>query len=186
IFIAGHGVTLGQRYFFIPHEFKRSEGDMETDIRNQGLPHDELGDMLAEVPSLKRVIIFDTCQSGGALAINRTARDPFAFRGALVRLSRAQGHYVIGASAASQQAQETSQLKHGLLTYTLLAGMKAVNEGPLVGQTVNASDKVVKVRDWFGYAQDKVPLLTKLYFGEEQFIEFTGRGESFPVLPLPE
>ncbi|MCA9022063.1 MAG: hypothetical protein KDA74_18070, partial [Planctomycetaceae bacterium] len=100
--------------------------------------------------------------------------------------SRAQGHYVIGASAATQQAQEAAQLKHGLLTYTLLAGMKAVKDGPLVGQNVISSDKIVNVRDWFGYAQDKVPLLTKLYFGEEQFIEFTGCGESFPVLPLPE
>jgi hypothetical protein len=43
---------------------------------------------------------------------------------------------------------------------------------------------VAEVRDWFTFAQDKVPLLTRLYFGEEQFIGFSGHGESFPLLPL--
>jgi len=36
------------------------------------------------------------------------------------------------------------------------------------------------------FAQDKVPLLTKLYFGEEQFVGFSGQGNSFPVLPVGE
>ena len=44
----------------------------------------------------------------------------------------------------------------------------------------------MNVRNWFGFAQDEVPALTKVYFGQEQFIRFTGSGSDFPILPLPE
>ena len=187
LFLAGHGTTLGQRYYFIPHEFQNKSDRYEEDIRQQGLPSDVLGDMLAKVPALKRVVIFDTCQSGGALAL-RTTRDPFAFRGALERLSRAQGVFTIAASAASAEAQEVPDLKHGVLTYALLAAMGAVEQGPLAtrGMKPKNDNKVAHIRDWFSFAQDNVPLLTKLYFNEEQFVGFTGQGESFPILPLDE
>jgi WD40 repeat protein len=186
VFLAGHGTTLGQRYYFIPHEFKHKAEQLEEDIRQQGLTHDVLGDMLARVPALKRVLIFDTCQSGGALPLATGARDPFVFRGALERLSRTQGIFTIAATAATDQAQEAPQLKHGVLTYALLAGLGAVSEGPLVGQTVSPTGEahVAEVREWFNYAQDKVPLLTKLYFGQEQFVGFSGQGATFPVLPV--
>lgn len=67
-------------------------------------------------------------------------------------------------------------MKHGILTYALLAGLGVVSEGPLVGQTVHPAGEVhvAEVREWFNYAQDKVPLLTKLYYGQEQFVGFSG------------
>src|SRR5262249_46600836 len=153
---------------------------LTDDIRDQGLPSDVLGDWLAKVPALKRVVIFDTCQSGGALALNQTGRDPFAFRGALERLSRAQGVFTIAATAANDQAQESPQLKHGVLTYALLAGMGAVQEGPLAAQPIKAGGPtpVIEVKDLFEYAQEKVPLLTKLLFGQEQFVGYSVHGSS--------
>ncbi len=185
LFLAGHGTTLGQRYYFIPHEFKARADSLEDDIRSQALAGDALGDLMSRVPALKRVIIFDTCQSSSVLPVQRTVRDPFAFRGALERLSRAQGCFTIAATAATSQAHEVDQLGHGLLTYALLAGVGAVKQGPLTGQTAaDAGQRTVEVRDWFSFAQEKVPLLTRLYLGEEQFVGFSGQGQSFPVLPL--
>jgi hypothetical protein len=185
VYLAGHGTTLGQRYYFIPHDFDPKKDKLEDDIRDQGIAGDVLGDWVEKVPALKRVLIFDTCQSGGALPVSRTARDPFAFRGALERLSHARGFFTIAAAAASESAQEIPELKHGMLTYALLAGAGAITEGPLANQAIKATadDKTVEVREWFSFAQDKVPLLTRLYLGQEQFIGFTGQGESFPVLP---
>ena len=184
VFLAGHGTVVGQRYYFIPHEYKTKSGELEEDIRQQGLAGDILGDWLAAVPALRRVVIYDTCQSGGAISIARTARNPFAFRGALERLSRAQGVFTIAATAAGDEAQEVPQLGHGVLTYSLLAGLGAADEGPLTGQGIKTTESdVVDVRDWFSFAQDKVPLLTKLYFGREQFVAFSGHGQSFPILP---
>jgi uncharacterized caspase-like protein len=186
LFLAGHGMTLGQRYYFLPHEFQSKADRLEDDVREQGLTIDSMGDLMEKVPALKKVVILDTCQSGAALPVRLVARDPFAFRGAIERLSRSQGLFMIAAAAAGDQAQESQELKHGVLTYALLAGLGAVDSGPLAKQLAKASDdsRLVEIRDWFGYAQDKVPLITRLYFNQEQFICFRGEGESFPVLPL--
>ena len=185
VFLAGHGTVVGQRYYFLPHEYHTKADKVEDDIRQQGLAGDVLGDWLAAVPALKRVVIYDTCQSGGAIGIARTARNPFAFRGALERLSRAQGVFTIAATAAGDEAQEVPELGHGVLTYALLAGLGAVDVGPLKKQAIEPKEgKLVEVRDWFSFAQDKVPVLTKYHFGREQFVAFSGHGQSFPVLPL--
>ncbi|MBI3467792.1 MAG: caspase family protein [Planctomycetes bacterium] len=187
VFLAGHGTMVGQRYYFIPHEFRRQEGKtLEEDVRRQALPVDELGDQLSMVPALKRVVVFDTCQSGGAIGLSRTARDAFAFRGAIERLSRSQGVFTIGATAAGDEAQEVTELKHGVLTYALLAGLRAVDEGPLQGQGIRPSnpDQVADVLDWFSFASGQVPRLTKQYFGRSQDVQTSGLGSSFPILPL--
>ena len=184
VFLAGHGTTVGQRYYFIPHDFESEADELEDDIRTQGLPGDVLGDWIGAVPALKRVVIFDTCQSGGTIRISRTARSPFAFRGALERLSRSQGIFTLAATSATDEAQEVPDLGHGVLTYALLAAMGAVDQGPLRTQPLKRSEEhVVQVRDWFSFAQDKVPRLTSLYFGEEQFVGFSGSGSDFPILP---
>jgi hypothetical protein len=40
------------------------------------------------------------------------------------------------------------------------------------------------VREWFAFAQDQVPALTKVYFGQEQFVRFVASETNFPILPL--
>jgi WD40 repeat protein len=186
VFLAGHGTTIGQRYFFITHEFKTKADKLEQDISEQGLAGDVLGDYVGAVPALKRVMIFDTCQSGGTISLTPTARNPFSFRGAMERLSRAQGVFTLAAAPATADAQELPQLGHGVLTYTLLAALGSAKGGPLEGQSLKPQGNVVEVRDWFAYAQDKVPLLTRLFFNQEQFVGFSGQGASFPVLPAKE
>ena len=184
-FLAGHGTTVGQRYYFIPHEFANRAERLDDDIKNQGLAGDVLSDGLGAVAALKRILIFDTCQSGGNITVQRTSRNPFAFRGALERLSRDQGIFTIAATAATADAQEVPQLGHGVLSYALLAALGAVEGGPLEQQPLKSLDgNVVGVREWFSYAQDKVPQLTKVYFGQEQLVGFSGQGNNFPVLPV--
>lgn len=48
---------------------------------------------------------------------------------------------------------------------------------------MRTADNPLDVRDWFGFAQDKVPSLTKLYFGHEQFVGISDQGKSFSLLP---
>ena len=187
IFLAGHGTTIGQRYYFIPHEFQAADGKpLGEEIRRQGLPADELGDCVRKVPALKRLLIYDTCQSGGAVALSRTARDPFAFRGAIERLSRAEGLFTIAAAAAGEEAQEVAELGHGILTYTLLAGLQAIDRGPLHGQGLRPGNKerTADVLEWFRFASDQVPRLTKQYYGRAQDVEMSNQGRNFPVLPV--
>lgn len=188
LFLAGHGAMVGQRYYFITQEFRNQpDKSRDEDIRRQGMPVDELGDFLSMGAALKRMLILDTCASGAAVDLFRVAsRNPFALRGDIERLSRSQGVYVVAASAATEEAKEADELGHGILTYTLLAGLKAVHRGPLERLAVQPSgpNQMVDVLEWFSFASGHVARLTKRYCGQEQNVHMAGRGGSFPVLPL--
>jgi len=189
VFFAGHGTMVGQRYFFIPAEFRQTAGKtLADDVKAQGFAGDELADLMGATPCLKRILVLDTCASGGAVVVATTARNPFAFRGAVERLSRAQGVFTIAAAAATEEAQEVKELGHGILTYTLLAGLKAVKSGPLESEGLkpNNPEQVAEVLEWFGFASGQVPRLMKKYFGKEQDVQSSGQGASFPVLPVRE
>ncbi len=186
VFLAGHGTLVGQRYYFIPHDFRRKADSLDDDVRSQGLAADVLGDAVASVPALKRILIFDTCASGGALGVGRQGKEPFAFRGAIEQLGQHQGIFTIAASAAGEEAQEIDTLGHGVLTYTLLSALGAAKAGPLQEQGLQPSNLqgLVDVLEWFSYASGQVPRLTKQYLGSEQDVQTSGQGTSFPVLPL--
>jgi hypothetical protein len=145
-----------------------------------------LGDHVTSVRALRRILVFDTCSSGGALGLTKTSRNPFAFRGAVERLARNEGCHVIAAAAATEEAKEVRELGHGLLTYALLAGLKAVDRGPLEERSVRPAspEGVVDVLEWFGFAAGHVPQLARCYFGREQEVVPQTDGRSFPVLPL--
>jgi len=188
VFLAGHGRMVGQRYYFIPHDFRGQADALDEDIRQQGLAADVLGDALSRVSASKRLLIFDTCASGGALGLSRENRDAFAFRGAIEKLGQQQGVFAIAASSAGAEAQEIEDLGHGVLTYALLAGLKAVRSGPLDGLSVQPAspDGMADVLEWLSYASGHVPRLTKSFLGREQEVQVAGQGVSFPVLPTSE
>jgi len=187
VFLAGQGVSLGSQYYFLPSDYAQGGGSPAESVQRQGLPAADLGEAMAAAGALKRLLVFDTGQSGSRAGAARTARNPFAFRGEIERLSRAQGAFTIAASAVSEQAKEVPELKHGVLTYTLLAGLRAAGEGPLAKQWIEpaSDDRVADVLEWFGFAASHAPQLSARYFGQEQDIQHASAGTSFPVLPVP-
>jgi len=187
VFLSGHGEMVGQRYYFIPHEFRRQAATVEDDIRQQGLPADVLGDAIREVPAGNRLLVFDTCASGGALGLSRQGGNAYAFQEAIQTLGKERGVFAIAASSAGAEAQEIEDLGHGVLTYALLAGLRATKPGgPLENLAVRPSspDGTVDVLEWFSYASGHVPRLTKRHLGIEQEVQMSGLGRSFAVLPL--
>lgn len=184
VFVSGHGALVESNFYFLPHEFERQSASLEHDIRSQGLPAASIGDWLAEVPALKRMIVFDTGQSGSSLPIAKTSRNPFAFRGAIERLSRSQGAFTIASASVSDEAKEVEELGHGILAYSMLAGLNAVSDGPLSGQSVqpSSSDKVASAVELFSFASSRTRQLGKQFFGQEQEVQFSSSGMTFPVL----
>jgi uncharacterized caspase-like protein len=190
IFFAGHGAMVGQRYYFVPHEFNNSEGNVADDaLRSQGLAADEIGDEIAKISALKRLVVFDTCASGGAIRLNKQGADPFAFRGALDQLGKEGGTFTLAAVSSDAEAQEIKELGHGILSYCLLAGAGAINNGPLLDRSLqSASGDSADVLEWFSYAVGNVPRISRQYSGTEQQVQLGGTGKAFPVLrvmPLP-
>ncbi len=189
VFLAGHGMVIdNDQYHFLPSDFRQSAANLADDVRKQGVSWASLGQWLAAVPSLKRLLVFDSCNSGAVVGRVGAGRNPFALREATERLARAQGIFTIAAAAVGQEAKEVRQLGHGVLTYCLLAGLNAVADGPLQGLPIRPEQRrdTADVLEWFGYAQTHVPTLTKRYFDREQDVQFNLSGDSFPVLPLKE
>ncbi len=61
VFIAGHGKTLTDGepgYYFLPSDVS------VDDLRATGIPFDELEAVLAAVPSRRKLLLLDTCESG--------------------------------------------------------------------------------------------------------------------------
>lgn len=186
VFMAGHGTMLDQRYYFIPQELRKQASPWEDEIRQRAIPAEELSECLGGAKALRRVLIFDTCAASGATGALVKGYAGFEIRGAMERLGRTQGIFTIAASDATQEAQESAELGHGVLSYALLAGLNAVQQGPLAGRSVHPAspDRVVNITEWFSYAMGQVPRLTEKLYGTNQNIQATSYGNGFPVLPL--
>jgi hypothetical protein len=186
VFLAGHGVLVEQCYYFLPHDFQQRKGkDLAEDVHDKGLPATVICELLGTSPALKRLLILDTCASGGAVDLFRAgSRSAFGLRGEVERLSRSQGICMLAAAAANQEAKESEPLGHGILTYALLGALRAVDKGPLkpVGDPPE-DNRVIDVMEWLAFADRQVPQLAHDYGQQAQNVQFAGRG-NFPVLPL--
>ena len=178
---------VGQRYYFLPHDFDRKASALSDDVRDQGLAADVLGRRSCESPGGK------TSADSGHLRLRRCAgNQPSRARSFCVpgsdRETRSHARRLspIAASSATEEAREIKQLGHGVLTYTLLAGLQGVESGPLKEKWVrsNSADGAVDVLDWLSFAAGEVPRLTARYTGEIQDIQVGGKGSSFPILTL--
>jgi hypothetical protein len=189
--LSGHGIMLGKLYYFVPADFLRTAGNtLEDDVRKQAVPNDELCDHLRGIKALKKLVILDTCHSGGAVddLLKTRRRNPFALGETVTEMNRNEGLFVLAASATEQGAREIDDLGHGLLTYTLLAAANAVEKGPLVdkGMKPTGPGGTIDVSMWFNHASGQVPNLMRKYTSRPQSPETGISGSSFPLLPARE
>jgi uncharacterized caspase-like protein len=167
VYLAGHGETVAEDWFFIPHDVIAPE--QPDKLRLGGLSSQELALELKNIPARKIVILIDACKSGAAASGFRGLQD----RRALAQLSRASGTHLIAATTKEQLASELPTLGHGVFTYTLLQGLqgKAASGG-----------KDVTARKLMVYVEQALPELTKRYRAEEQYPVVNSTGMDFPLV----
>lgn len=190
VHISGHGVTQGQRYYFLPHDFSIPAGkDTAAAVRAGGFPAEELTALVLGVKASNRVLVLDTCEGGG-IAPPKNGDLKKEREAVFSKLDPSGGLFVITAAAAGEQAQEPKELGHGVLTYALLAGLHAVDHGPLVvGDRVPPRPKpnrdgAVNVFAWLGYASSQFPGLMFRYYGKEQQAGQISNGKDFLILTV--
>ncbi|MFH1982499.1 MAG: caspase family protein [Pseudomonadota bacterium] len=166
IYLAGHGESLDDKWYFIPHDLTYPE--RPEDIQAKGISSDTISEHIKTIPAQKILVLIDACKSGAVLVALRGFED----RKSLSQLSRATGVHVIAASAKDQYAAEVQALGHGVFTYTLLEGLR----GKAAGGT-----GVVTVRKLMGYVEEHLPDLTKKYKQEAQYPVVDSRGMDFPL-----
>ncbi|MBW1815746.1 MAG: caspase family protein [Deltaproteobacteria bacterium] len=172
IFLAGHGLNIGDEWYFLSHDVKYPE--KEDDVRQRGISSTEMAAMLTGIPALKKALIIDACKSGGVLsALSRGVED----RRAIARLARSTGTHVIAASTDKQVAAEIPKLGHGLFTYALLRGLN--------GEAGNRDDTVT-VRELISYIEQYLPEMSEKYGQMPQYPVADSRGQDFPLVVLKE
>ena len=167
VFMSGHAMDISGRYFFCPGGFRQSKGqdDVATALRGHGISADEITALLSDSSAEHRLLILDTgCSSK------------------VVPVAVSKGISVI----AGGDLALGEDVRHGALTYTLLAALGAVDRGPLVNKPLKAlgSNNSVTVLEWFLYADRHAMELTQDRFGKEQRLQLGFSGANFPVLSL--
>ncbi|HKI38119.1 MAG TPA: caspase family protein, partial [Gemmataceae bacterium] len=149
VYLAGHGVTQGGQdgdWHYLTADAQSADLS-DPEVRKQvTLSSRELTDLLKASPAGKQVLVLDTCHSGRLVEKLTEKRDvPGSQVRALERVKDRTGMHVLAGCAADSVSYEATRYGQGLLTYSLLLGMRGakLREG-----------EYVDVVDLFGYAAD--------------------------------
>ena len=182
IFLAGHGVqdpSAEDSYLFLTRDAASTAGLADTALQERWtVSSQQLHEWLKEVPAGKIVLILDTC---AAEAAAESLSKPRNLSGsqirAIDRLKRASGVHILMGSAADSVSYEASRYGQGLLTYSLLEGMRG---GGL------AEQGLVDVRTLFDHAQQRVGELARGIGGVQEPVVAAPRGQTFAIGQLDE
>jgi len=156
VYLSGHGVNHGGQdgdfYYLTSEAYSASLRDPEI-LKQGSLSSQQLTEAINQIPAEKTVLILDTCASGRLVEKLTEKRElSSSQRRALERVKDRTGMYVLAGCAADAVSYEASSYGQGLLTHSLLRGMK--------GEKLR-NDKYVDVASLFNYAADKVPEIAK-------------------------
>ncbi|MDQ3753635.1 MAG: caspase family protein, partial [Acidobacteriota bacterium] len=178
-FYAGHGVmsegdgaASAPDFFLVPYDVTKLYGDDEM-LTTKAISAKRLKELCTKIQAQKQLVVFDACQSGGAV-------EAFSLRGAseekaILQLARSAGVVVLAASGTEQLAAEFAKLGHGVFTYALLQGLAGQADGG------SQPDGKITVKELEAYLNDIVPELSKRYRGKAQYPNSYARGQDFPL-----
>ena len=179
IYLAGHGVALQQGndlYCYLTADARSLDLAALADPAVRAattVSSEELTQWIKAIPALKQVMVLDTCAAGAAAVKLTEKRDVSGDQvRAIERLKDRTGFHVLMGCSADRVSYEASQYAQGLLTYSLLEGMRgtALREG-----------EYVDVSKLFQYAADRVPELARNIGGVQRPLVAAPRGTSFDV-----
>jgi WD40 repeat protein len=130
LYFSGHGVTLrdgnSDEYVYATWQVTRTAELEDKQLRkSRGILGSELRSWMSRVKARKVVLILDTCEAGGVFGERDKARDLASDRmRVLERLKDRTGTFVLAGSAADRISFESTPYGQGLLTYSLLWGMR--------------------------------------------------------------
>ena len=136
LFMAGHAVTLGGDWHFLGHGLRTPK--QPGHVQKVGISGEDLVAALTEVPARRLLLVVDACFAGAILG----PFERFSQRRAMVDLQQQTGIVVIAATRADQEAPEFPRLGHGLMTYVLLQGLKAGDDGRLQADTAPRDGRI--------------------------------------------
>lgn len=167
VYMAGHGVSVGDEWFFISHEVKVPR--QARQMANVALSSTQLKAEFENLPADRSILLLDTCHSGTAVS---PLKDYSGMK-ALRLIARTVGTHILAATDRNQFAVELQQLGHGIFTYTVLAALR--------GEADKSADGQVTATELIRFAEENVPLLSRKFADYAQFPTGFSRGFDFVV-----
>jgi WD40 repeat protein len=159
VYLAGHGANhKGQGgkeadYYYLTQEARSGDLTDPEVRRHTAVSSQELTEWIKQIPALKQTLVLDTCAAARLVEKLTEKRDvPSSQIRSLERMKDRTGLYILAGSAADASSYEASSYAQGLLTYSLLLGMRGA---------ALREDRFVDVGKWFAFATDEVPKLAK-------------------------
>ncbi|MBX2802083.1 MAG: caspase family protein [Myxococcales bacterium] len=183
VFLAGHGVAMADPargvddYFYLLPDARSLDDVRDPQLRAlRAWSGTQLADALSQVGALKRVVILDTCAAGRAHTSLLAQRDlsSDAIR-AHARARERTGAWLLAGAAADQVSYEASRYGQGVLTYTLLDGMR--------GPAVDGANQLLVSR-LFAHAETHVQTNARGVGGIQIPVVRRGEGD-FPIGAMP-
>lgn len=161
MYFAGHGTAEQNQFYLIPHDlgYRGARNQITAAsvklVLSRSISDRELERAFEAINAEQLLLVIDACNSGQALEAAEKRRGPMNSKG-LAQLAYEKGMYVLTASQSYQAAIEPEDLKHGLLTYTLIEeGLKRT------AADTEPKDGTIVLREWLNYAIERVPQLQR-------------------------
>jgi len=168
LFMAGHGTTLDEQYYFLPHEIDYVN---DNSIRQQAVSQTQLRTWLSLLP-VRSLLLLDTCRAGNAVQLASRGGEE---KGAFSTLIRLSNRAVIVASSSNNMALEGYQ-GHGVFSWVVLDAIDHADYDE--NGSVDVSDIATHVRRL-------VPAITEERFKYRQVPMQDTPGDPFAIaMPL--
>ena len=180
VYLAGHGVNYGGQdgdFYYLTADALTADLT-DPAVRTQAtISSAELTELVKQIPAAERqVLILDTCAAGKFLDKLTEKREVESSQiRAIDRVKSRTGMHVLAGCAADSVSYEASRYGQGLLTYSLLLGMRG---GAL------QDDEYLDVVRWFDFAATRVPELARDFGGIQRPLVSSPRGNTFPIARL--
>ena len=157
VYLSGHGINLGGAdgdFYYLTQDAYTASASAYNDPaikRQSALSSQELVELFKKVPALKQVLMIDACASGKVVDNLMAKRDiESGTLRALDRMKDRTGMHIITGCTADAVSYEASRYGQGVLTYSLLEGLRGL---------ALREEKFVDVNQLFQFAQERVPVL---------------------------
>ena len=152
IFLAGHGVPVEGRYYFLPYDVASKTRD---GIKTQGISQDDIIAVLSRLRAWRAAVVLDTCFAGLIAVedsvIRETANDTVARQ-----LVRASGRFILAGAASKEEALDGIN-GHGVFTGALIEGLKGEADTSVRGN----NDHQVDIFEIGEFTKQRVPALAR-------------------------
>ena len=180
IYLAGHGVNYGGQdgdFYYLTADALSADLTDPAVRAQTTISSNELTELIKQIPAAQRqVLILDTCAAGKFLDKLTEKREVESSQiRALDRVKSRTGMHVLAGCAADSVSYEASRYGQGLLTYSLLLGMRG---GAL------QDDEYLDVVRWFDFAATRVPELARDFGGIQRPLVSSPKGNTFPIARL--